>query len=264
VTVEEAPHGDVLSRTAGAEGVAFGIDVGGTGIKGAPVDLTNGKLLHKRHRLLTPQPAKPQQVAEVCGQVAAHFSWTRPVGVTFPAVIKRGVVTTAANVDAEWIGTDADTLLTKATGCEVAVLNDADAAGIAEMRFGAGAGRTGTTIMVTLGTGIGTALFVDSMLVPNTELGHIEIRAKDAERRAAGNVRETRDLSWKEWAANVDEYLGRLEALLSPDLIVIGGGVSEDSEKWFKYLDRVAEVVPAALGNDAGIVGAALMAPRAG
>jgi polyphosphate glucokinase len=261
MAVEEEPRGDVLARTAGMTGVALGIDIGGTGMKAAPVDLATGSLLHKRYRLLTPQPAKPKAVAEACRELVSHFAWQGPIGVTFPAVVKRGVVRTAANVDARWIGTDADGLLTETTGCPVAVLNDADAAGIAEMRFGAGTGRSGTTIMVTLGTGIGTALFVDSVLVPNTEFGHIELRGRDAEERAAANVRETQDLSWKAWAEHVDDYLAAIEALLSPDLIIIGGGVSEDSDKWFKYLVREAEVVPAALGNNAGIVGAALFAP---
>jgi polyphosphate glucokinase len=262
MTVEEEPAGDVVQQIAGASGVALGIDIGGTGMKAAPVDLATGTLLHKRYRILTPQPAKPKRVAEVCRELVEHFGWHGPIGVTFPAVVKRGVVRTAANVDESWIGTNADALLTETTGCDVSVLNDADAAGIAEMRFGAGTGRTGTTIMVTLGTGIGTALFVDSVLVPNTELGHIEIRGKDAEKRAAANVRETHEMGWNEWAERVDEYLAAIEFLVSPDLVLIGGGVSESSDKWFKYLRRDAEVVPAQLGNNAGIVGAALMAPE--
>jgi polyphosphate glucokinase len=241
--------------------VALGIDIGGTGIKAAPVDLAGGSLLHKRRRIPTPQPAVPKAVAAVCRQLVEHFEWTGPAGATFPGVVKRGVVLTAANVDKSWIGTDADALFTELTGCSVSALNDADAAGIAEMRFGAGVGRTGTTVLVTLGTGIGTALFIDSILVPNTELGHIEIRGKDAEERAAANVREERNQPWKEWAQKVDEYLAKLEALLSPDLIIIGGGVSEESDKWFRFLHRQAEVVPATLRNDAGIVGAALVAP---
>jgi polyphosphate glucokinase len=261
MAVEEEPGGDVLARTADATGVALGIDIGGTGMKAAPVDLATGSLLHKRYRLHTPQPAKPKMMADVCHDLVTYFNWHGPIGVTFPAVVKRGVVRTAANVDSRWIGTDADALLTEATGCPVAVLNDADAAGIAEVRFGAGNGRSGTTIMVTLGTGIGTALFVDTVLVPNTELGHIELHGRDAEESAAANVREAQNLSWKAWAQHVDDYLAAIEALLSPDLIIIGGGVSEDSDKWFKYLRREAEVVPAALGNNAGIVGAALFAP---
>ncbi len=264
MTAEEEPGGDILAQIDDATGVALGIDIGGTGIKAAPVDLAAGKLLHKRQRILTPQPAMPKAVADVCRQLVEHFSWQGPAGATFPGVVKRGVVTTAANVDKSWIGTDADALLTETTGCSGAVLNAADAAGIAEMRFGAGAGRTGTTVLVTLGTGIGTAVFVDTVLVPNTELGHIEIRGKDAEKRAAANVRDTRDMSWKDWAEKVDEYLATLEALLSPDLIIIGGGVSEESDKWFRYLRRTADVVPATLGNDAGIVGAALVAPAQG
>ena len=238
----------------------LGIDIGGTGIKGAPVDVDTGLLLAERHRVLTPQPAVPDAVADTVAEVAKHFKWKGPIGCTFPAVIKNGVAYSAANVDEAWIGTDGQKLLKKKTRCPVVLLNDADAAGMAEMQFGAGKGKQGVVIMVTLGTGIGSALFLDGRLVPNTELGHIEVRGKDAELRATDRIRQKKGLSWKKWAANVDEYLGRLEALFSPDLFIVGGGVSKKHEKFLPRLTVRAEVVPAQLLNDAGIVGAALAA----
>ncbi|MEX0665336.1 MAG: ROK family protein [Acidimicrobiia bacterium] len=239
----------------------LGIDIGGTGIKGAPVDTTTGELLAERHRVLTPQPATPEAVAAVVAEIAQHFDWTGPLGATFPAVVKDGVVSTAANVDRSWIGTDAAGLLSRACGdVPVTVMNDADAAGIAEMRFGAGRGRTDTVVMITLGTGIGSALFVNGELLPNTELGHLMIRGKEAERRASETVREREQLSWKQWAKRLNEYLAHLEALHWPDLIVIGGGVSKKHEKFLPLLQTRAELVPARLLNEAGIVGAAVSA----
>ncbi|MFN8024823.1 MAG: ROK family protein [Acidimicrobiia bacterium] len=236
----------------------LGIDVGGTGIKGAPVDTRTGRLLADRHRILTPQPATPAAVAEVVGELAKFFDWTGPSGATFPAVIKHGVAYTAANVDKSWIGTDAAELFAQAIGGDVTVVNDADAAGIAEMQFGAARGRDGVVIMVTLGTGIGSAVFHDGVLLPNTELGHLQMDGQDAEDLAAESVREADDLSWKKWAKRLNEYLQMLEGLFSPDLFVIGGGVSKKSGKFIPRLDLQAEVVPAELLNEAGIVGAAL------
>lgn len=236
----------------------LGIDVGGTGIKGAPVDSRTGRLLADRHRILTPHPATPAAVAEVVGELARFFDWTGPSGATFPAVIKHGVACTAANVDESWIGTDAATLFAQAIGGDVTVVNDADAAGIAEMQFGAARGRDGVVIMVTLGTGIGSAVFHDGVLLPNTELGHIQMDGQDAEDLAAESVREADDLSWKKWSKRLNEYLQMLEGLFSPDLFVIGGGVSKKSGKFIPRLDLQAEVVPAELLNEAGIVGAAL------
>jgi polyphosphate glucokinase len=236
----------------------LGIDVGGTGIKGAPVDTRTGRLLADRHRILTPQPATPDAVAAVVGELAKFFDWTGPSGATFPAVIKHGVALTAANVDQAWIGTDAAKLFSKAIGGEVTVVNDADAAGIAEMQFGAARGRDGVVIMVTLGTGIGSAVFLDGVLLPNTELGHLQMDGRDAEELAAESVREADELSWKKWSKRLNEYLQMLEGLFSPDLFVIGGGVSKKSGKFIPRLDLQAEVVPAELLNDAGIVGAAL------
>ena len=236
----------------------LGIDVGGTGIKGAPVDTRTGRLLADRHRILTPQPATPAAVAAVVGELAKFFDWTGPSGATFPAVIKDGVARTAANVDQSWIGTDVAARFAQAIGGPVTVVNDADAAGIAEMQFGAARGHAGVVIMVTLGTGIGSAVFHDGVLLPNTELGHVQMRGVDAEDIAAESVREGEALSWKKWSKRLDEYLRILEGLFSPDLFVIGGGVSKKSGKFIPRLEVQTEVVPAELLNEAGIVGAAL------
>jgi polyphosphate glucokinase len=241
----------------------LGIDIGGTGIKGAPCDTRAGQLITARQRIPTPQPATPDAVADVVAAIARHFDWTGPIGATFPAVVRRGVVETAANVDPAWIGADAAALFSKVSGAQATVINDADAAGVAEMEFGADLHRTGTVVMVTLGTGIGSAVFSDGALVPNTELGHLQIRGKDAERRASELVRERKNLSWKQWAKRLNEFFAHLEALLWPDLIIIGGGISKKSEKFLPLLETRAEVVPAKLLNDAGIVGAALAARHA-
>jgi polyphosphate glucokinase len=240
---------------------AFGIDIGGTGIKAAPVDLTTGTLLAERKKILTPRPAVPDAVAEVVRQLTRSFDWSGPIGITFPGVVINGITRTAANLDHSWIGTDGQALLAKAAAQDVRLLNDADAAGVAEMTFGAGRGQPGTVLMVTFGTGIGSALFVDGILVPNTEFGHLEIRGKDAEKRASEHAKSAHGMSWKRWAKNVDEYLEHVEALLSPHLIIIGGGISKSSEKFVPLLTSVqARVVPAAMLNDAGIVGAAMAA----
>ncbi len=249
----------------------LGIDIGGTGIKGAPVDTATGELTADRHRIPTPQPATPKAVAAVVGELARFFEWTegvagsvpeRRVGATFPAVIKNGIAHTAANVDKSWIGTDARKLFTDAIGAPVTVLNDADAAGVAEMEFGAGRGVRGAVIMVTLGTGIGSAVFLDGVLVPNTELGHLKMGKKDAERIAAESVREEENLSWKQWATRLDSYFELLDALFSPDLIIVGGGVSKKSDKFLPRISTRVEIVPAQLFNEAGIVGAAIAATK--
>ena len=238
---------------------ALGIDIGGSGIKGAPVDVTTGKLLAPRQKIATPRPAKPEAVADVVKQLTTFFSWSGPVGITFPGVVTDGVTRTAANLDQAWIGTDAGALFDEATGNQVRVLNDADAAGVAEMTFGAGLGQKGTVLMLTFGTGIGSALFTQGLLVPNTEFGHIEIHGHDAEERASERAKELGDLSWGKWAGRVDEYLHHIEALLSPHLIIVGGGISKQSEKWVPRLTGIrAKIVPAGLLNDAGIVGAAM------
>jgi len=238
----------------------LGIDIGGTGIKGAPVDTRSGQLLADRHRILTPHPATPDAVAGVVAEVARFFEWTGPTGATFPAVVKGGIAYSAANVDPSWIGTNAAQLFTEAFGGEVTVINDADAAGIAELVFGAGKGRGGVVIMVTLGTGIGSALFVDGTLVPNTEMGHIELDGHDAEDRASDRAREVEDLDWAKWAKRVERYLSHVEALLWPDLIIIGGGVSKKVDRWLPHVDIRTKVVPAELQNHAGIIGAAAAA----
>jgi polyphosphate glucokinase len=241
----------------------LGIDIGGTGIKGAPVDTETGELVAERHRIVTPHPATPEAVAKVVGEVAAFFDWKDPAGATFPAVIKNGVAYTAANVDKSWIGTDAAKLFTEAVGAPVTVLNDADAAGVAEMEFGAGKGVAGVVILVTLGTGIGSAVFLDGKLLPNTELGHLKMGKEDAERIAAESVRETQHLSWKEWAKRLDAYFQYVEALFAPDLIIVGGGVSKKSEKYLPLISTRVDIVPAQLLNEAGIVGAAVAAASA-
>jgi polyphosphate glucokinase len=240
----------------------LGIDIGGTGIKAAPVDLEAGALTAERIKVDTPHPARPDTVAQAVAELVTDFHWTGPAGITFPGVVDDGVVRSAANVDQAWIGTDARELFGKATGLPVGVINDADAAGLAEMRFGAGVGQQGTVLMLTLGTGIGSALFHEGVLVPNTEFGHIEIRGKEAEKRAAEIIREEHDLTWGKWAGRVDEYLEHMEHLLSPKLIIIGGGISRKSDKFLPLLTGLrAKVVSATMHNDAGIVGAAMAAP---
>jgi polyphosphate glucokinase len=238
----------------------LGVDIGGSGIKGAPVDTKTGALTRERLRIPTPQPAKPGPMADVVAEIVAGFQWRGAIGCTFPAIVKKGLVLSAANVDESWIGTNGQQLLQEKTGLSVTLLNDADAAGIAEMEFGAGRGERGVVIMLTLGTGIGSALFHRGVLVPNTELGHLEIRGKIAEARASDRVREEKDLSWEKWAGRLDEYLGHLERLFSPDLIIVGGGVSKKSEKFLPLLHTRARIVAARLENEAGIVGAALAA----
>jgi polyphosphate glucokinase len=242
----------------------FGIDIGGTGIKGAPVDLGAGRLLEARERIKTPQPATPEAVGEVVAEIVDRFGWTGPVGCTFPGVVKRGVTLNAANLgDKLWAGVDADALLTERLRRPVHLLNDADAAGIAEARYGAARGVDGVAVLVTLGTGLGTAVLTQGILVPNTELGHLPLHGKDAETLASERARIDRDLSWKEWAENLDEYLALLEAYLNPDRIVLGGGGAKKADRFLSLLHRSCEVVVAELLNDAGIVGAAMVAEKA-
>jgi polyphosphate glucokinase len=244
---------------------AFGIDIGGTGIKAAPVDVSTGELIAQRKKIPTPRPATPEAVTAVVKELAAQFGWRSVAAATFPGVVIDGTVRTAANVDKSWISTDAAAAFSAAIGSEVKVLNDADAAGVAEMTFGAGKGERGTVLMLTFGTGIGSALFTGGLLVPNTEFGHIEIRGKDAETRAAEHAKEVHDWGWKDWSKRVEEYMEHMEALLSPDLIIVGGGISKESEKWVPLLTGVhARIVPATMHNDAGIVGAAMAAAGLG
>jgi len=222
----------------------LGVDIGGSGIKAAPVDVTAGALTRERIKVPTPQPSKPKAVAGAVRGLVEQFGWSGKAGITFPGVVTDGVIRTAANLDPAWIGVDARDLFGSATGLEVQVINDADAAGKAEIHFG---------------TGIGSALFINGVLVPNTEFGHIEIRGKDAEKRASERAREAQDLDWAQWAGRVDEYMSHLEALLWPELFIVGGGVSRKSGKFLPLLGGLrARVVPAKMLNDAGIVGAAL------
>lgn len=236
----------------------LGIDIGGTGIKGAVVDTKKGHLVTDRLRLLTPDPATPDAVARTVAEIVKHFEWTDPIGCTYPGVVKDGAIHTAANLDRSWIGVDASALIGAATGCDVVVLNDADAAGLAEAAHGAARHQEGVVMAVTLGTGIGTALLIDGRLVPNTELGHLELNGGDAEKWAAASVRERLELDWDEWAARVDDYLRLVERLFWPDLFVIGGGVAKKPERFIPALTCTTKVVPARLQNAAGIVGAAM------
>ncbi|MEI5525812.1 ROK family protein [Streptomyces brasiliscabiei] len=245
----------------------FGVDIGGSGIKGAPVDLDLGDLADERYKVLTPHPATPDSVADGVKEVVDHFGWTGPVGITFPGVVTGGAtIRTAANVDKSWIDTDARALLSdRLGGMPVTVVNDADAAGVAEVQFGAGRDRQGTVILLTFGTGIGSAVFSDGVLVPNTELGHLELHGHDAETRASTKAKEDHELTWEHWAKRVTKYLAHVEMLFSPELFIIGGGVSRKSAKFLHLIEGIrAEIVPAQLQNNAGIVGAAMRAAKAG
>lgn len=236
----------------------LGIDVGGTGIKGAPVDPVTGTLLADRFRVVTPQPATVEDVVRCIAEVAQHFSWTGEIGCGFPGVVKKGTIYTAANIDRSWIGVDAKVLIEQATQCRTHLINDADAAGLAEMHFGAGRENKGMVLMLTVGTGIGSAIFINGELLPNTELGHLIVRGKEAEHRASNRVRLEKELSWKRWAKRFDEYLLYLEAVLWPDLIIVGGGTSKNFAKFSQYLTVQAPIIAAQMLNEAGIVGAAL------
>ncbi|MEM1128373.1 MAG: ROK family protein [Bacteroidota bacterium] len=241
----------------------LGIDIGGSGIKGALVNAETGALVADRLRIPTPKPATPKAVSQVVAQLTQHFDYQGPIGCAFPARMKGGVAQIATNVDKAWIGTNAEALFAKATGCPVVVLNDADAAGVAEVTFGAGRDRNDLVLMLTFGTGIGSALFADQRLIPNTELGHLHLPSgQHAESYAADRARKEEDLSWSDWAKRVQAYLTHVEFLLDPDLIVMGGGVSKPKRtaKYLHLLDTKAELVPAQLQNEAGIVGAAYYA----
>ena len=237
---------------------AGGVDIGGSGIKAAVVDVRSGELLSERLRVETPQPARPGVVVEAAAELVEALGPELPLGVGSPGAVVHGRVMTAANIDASWLGVDARALLAERLGGECAVLNDADAAGLAEMRFGAAAGHQGVVLVLTLGTGIGSALFVGGHLVPNTELGHIEIRGKDGELRASAGARKRRGLSWEGWAPLLEEYLNRVDALIWPELVILGGGISRKADRFIPLLDVRPPVVPAALQNQAGIVGAAV------
>lgn len=236
----------------------FGLDIGGSGIKGTPVETESGELLGDRIRVPTPEAATPDEVVAAAVEVVSRSGWEGPVGCGFPGVVKEGVIHTAANVADEFIGFDLQTRLQKELGTPVRIVNDADAAGLAEVRWGAGRGVEGTVLMLTIGTGIGTALFIEGKLVPNTELGHVEIHGREAELWAADRIRKVEDLSWKKWARRIEEYFQKMEALLWPDLIVVGGGVSKKSERFLPKIETRTKIVPAEMLNNAGIAGAAL------
>jgi len=239
----------------------LGIDIGGSGVKGNLVDPTTGELLAERLKLPTPRPATPEALARTVAELVARFRYEGPLGCTFPGIVKAGVTLSAANVDPGWIGTDAAALLAEATGLPAVVVNDADAAAVAEASFGAAAGRDGVVLVLTFGTGIGSGLLHDGVLVPNTELGHLELDGHaPVERWCAARVREEEGLSWKEWARRVDRYLHHLDRLFSPDVVVVGGGISRDFPRWGSFLTVGVETVPARLYNEAGIVGAAVLA----
>jgi polyphosphate glucokinase len=236
----------------------IGIDFGGSGIKAAPVDLSVGDFATERQRIDTPQPSTPDAVATVMVELVNRFpEATGPVGVTVPAVVRNGVVHSAANIDKGWLHTDADALLTERLGRDVHVVNDADAAGVAELRYGAAKGRSGLVILTTLGTGIGSALLYNGVLVPNSELGHLEVEGYEAEKRAAASIKTIEGLSWEEFAERLTTYYGTLERLFSPDLFVVGGGVSKDAAKFLHLIRIETEIIPATLRNRAGIIGAA-------
>jgi polyphosphate glucokinase len=241
--------------------VGFGVDVGGSGVKGGLVDLTTGQLIGDRIKLLTPQPSTPDAVAATVAEIIEQAEWDGPVGITLPSVVTGGVARTAANIDSSWIGTDARALFSTALGeRHITVLNDADAAGIAEDRFGAAADTDGLIVLLTFGTGIGSAVLHNGVLLPNTEFGHMEIDGMEAEHRAASSIKEKNDWSYKRWAREVSLVLERFEALLWPDLFIAGGGISRKHEKWIPLLTNDTPVVAAELRNAAGIVGAAYAA----
>ncbi len=238
----------------------LGIDVGGSGIKGAIVDTITGNLVGERHRIETPQPATPDEIAEVIKQIVSHFKWKGKVGVGFPAAVQMGVVKTAANIDESWIGVHINSYLSAKTTCEVYVINDADAAGMAEISYGAGKDVPGTVMMITVGTGIGTALFIDGKLLPNTELGHLEFKNKTIERYAADSVRKKKDLDWASWGERFNKALIHYERMLYPNLFIIGGGTSKKMDRFESKITIKTKVQAAQLLNEAGIIGAAAFA----
>jgi polyphosphate glucokinase len=245
-----------------ASGLIAGVDIGGTGIKAAPVDITTGDLATERILLPTPSPATPQAIAGVVGDVLQLIGVAGPVGLAIPAVVRGGIVETASHIDPTWIGVNAVDFFSKVTGRQVAVLNDADAAGVAEIRFGAGQGMAGVVAVITLGTGIGSALFVDGTLVPNSELGHLPLHGAEAEKWAAESVRERDQVSWEEYAQRLQAYLELVQTVLWPQLIIIGGGISNVADKFLPLIQLRTPIVPAQLRNHAGIIGAAMFAPR--
>lgn len=238
----------------------LGIDIGGSAVKGAPVNTKTGRLLAERHRIATPEALTPGEMAAAIKKLAGHFKWKGPIGIGFPGVVHGNVIRTSANLHRDFIGLDAGRLFGRVAGARVSLVNDADAAGAAEAAFGAGRGRRGTVLLLTFGTGVGSALFVDGKLYPNSEFGHLRMKGRSAEHFVSAAARERRKLSYKKWAHRVSGYLNQIEDILWPELIIVGGGISADHAKWFKHLRVRTPVVPAAFLNEAGIVGAALSA----
>ncbi|MBX7453340.1 ROK family protein [Mycolicibacterium sp. 3033] len=258
MTATDSP---AVTSESGSQRRGFGIDVGGSGVKGGIVDLETGTLVGDRYKLLTPQPATPDAVAATIAEVVRHFGWEGPLGVTYPGVVSDGIVQTAANVDKSWIGANAREVISSALGGQpVTVLNDADAAGLAEEKFGAGRGHTGVIVLLTFGTGIGSAVIHNGALLPNTEFGHLEVDGKEAEHRAASSVKERKDWSYERWTKEVTKVLVAIENAIWPDLFIAGGGISRKADKWIPLLENRTPVVAAALQNSAGIVGAAMAA----
>lgn len=258
MTATESPAAE-SKPTDGSARRGFGIDVGGSGIKGAIIDLDTGQMIGERVKLPTPQPATPDAVAKTIAAVAGEFGWTDRLGVTYPGVVVDGIVRTAANVDKSWIGTNADEVFSAALGgLPVTVLNDADAAGVAEEKYGAGKDNTGVIVLLTFGTGIGSAVIHNGILLPNTEFGHIEVGGSEAEHRAASSVKEKKDWSYKRWSEEVTKVMVAIENAICPDLFIVGGGISRKADKWVHLIETRTPVVPAVLQNTAGIVGAAL------
>jgi polyphosphate glucokinase len=238
----------------------LGIDIGGSGIKGAPVDIKTGKLLGEKHRIPTPEPSSPKLVAKAVKELVRHFKWDGPVGFGFPAVVQNGIIKTAANIDKTWINTDARKLFKEATKLPVWVTNDADAAGLAEVKLGAGAGFKGAIVVLTIGTGIGSSLFINGKLYPNTEFGHVEFKGMDAEVYASDATRKREGLNWDSWGKRLNEYLAHIEFLCWPEMIILGGGASKKLDLFRDHLKLTAKVVPAKFLNEAGIIGAAIAA----
>ncbi|WP_301120275.1 polyphosphate--glucose phosphotransferase [Mycolicibacterium fortuitum] len=264
MTAPDVPTADPVP-TAGPQRRGFGVDVGGSGIKGGIVDLDTGQLIGERFKLDTPQPATPEAVAKTVAAVVAEFGWTGSVGVTYPGVVTEGIVRTAANVDKGWIGVNAAEVIgTALGGLPVRVLNDADAAGLAEEHYGAGKDNTGVVVLLTFGTGIGSAVIHNGVLLPNTEFGHLQVDGKEAEHRAASSVKERKDWSYARWSEEVNKVLVTIENAIWPDLFIAGGGISRKADKWLPLLKIRTPIVPAALLNTAGIVGAAMASQIAG
>jgi polyphosphate glucokinase len=252
---------DTQPSPEGSAHRGFGVDVGGSGVKGGIVDLDTGALIGERFKLPTPQPSTPEAVAQTIAEVVREFGWTGPLGVTYPGVVTDGIVRTAANVDKKWIGTNAQDVISAALdGQAVTVLNDADAAGLAEEKFGAGHDKTGVIVLLTFGTGIGSAVIHNGVLLPNTEFGHLEVDGKEAEHRAASSVKERKEWSYERWTEEVTKVLVVIENAICPDLFIAGGGISRKADKWIPMLKNRTPVVAATLLNTAGIVGAAMAA----